>query len=215
VGQSWDSRLSHQAVSSGRERTRAERVRRIRKRTKFLQIRHLLWDGAAPESNRPSRGLHDRTGFEDQLGHRAHAAPRARVSLTRGLKKGAREEISSPALQRAHVAPPPGYPGTELKKGARGGDMVSPRATQTSRRRAVRRPGGHLGLGARAAAPRDQAKAGSMPSLVSCSATFSAKAPSGIRSQETTRYFLPYWEMAAPTSGSLSDCQNSTRTGDS
>jgi hypothetical protein len=31
--------------------------------------------GAAPESNRPSRGLHDRTGFEDQLGHRAHAAP--------------------------------------------------------------------------------------------------------------------------------------------
>src|SRR5262245_51579024 len=32
-------------------------------------------DGAAPESNRPSRGLHDRTGFEDQLGHRAHAAP--------------------------------------------------------------------------------------------------------------------------------------------
>src|SRR4029079_7191285 len=31
--------------------------------------------GAAPESNRPSRGLHDRTGFEDQLGHRARAAP--------------------------------------------------------------------------------------------------------------------------------------------
>ena len=70
-----------------------------------------------------------------------------------------------------------------------------------------------MGLGARAAAPRDQAKAGSMPSLVSCSATFSAKAPSGIRSQETTRYFLPYWEMAAPTSGSLSDCQNSVPEG--
>ncbi len=32
-------------------------------------------DGAAQESNLPSRGLHDRTGFEDQLGHRAHAAP--------------------------------------------------------------------------------------------------------------------------------------------
>ena len=31
--------------------------------------------GAAPESNRPSRGLHDRTSFEDPLGHRAHAAP--------------------------------------------------------------------------------------------------------------------------------------------
>jgi len=27
--------------------------------------------GAAPESNRPSRGLHDRTGFEDPLGHQA------------------------------------------------------------------------------------------------------------------------------------------------
>jgi len=32
-------------------------------------------NGAAQESNLPSRGLHDRTGFEDQLGHRAHAAP--------------------------------------------------------------------------------------------------------------------------------------------
>ncbi len=31
-----------------------------------------LWlNGAAPESNRPSRGLHDRTDFEDPLGHRA------------------------------------------------------------------------------------------------------------------------------------------------
>ena len=38
-------------------------------------------DGAAPESNRPSRGLHDRTGFEDQLGHRAHAAPALRLAL--------------------------------------------------------------------------------------------------------------------------------------
>ena len=32
-------------------------------------------NGAAQESNLPSRGLHDRTGFEDRLGHRAHAAP--------------------------------------------------------------------------------------------------------------------------------------------
>jgi len=36
-------------------------------------------DGAAPESNRPSRGLHDRTGFEDRLGHRARAAPALRL----------------------------------------------------------------------------------------------------------------------------------------
>ena len=28
-------------------------------------------NGAAPESNRASRGLHDLTGFEDRLGHRA------------------------------------------------------------------------------------------------------------------------------------------------
>jgi len=38
--------------------------------------RRVRFDGAAPESNRPSRGLHDRTGFEDLLGHRARAAPR-------------------------------------------------------------------------------------------------------------------------------------------
>ncbi len=43
----------------------------------FLGERAHGVNGAAPESNRPSRGLHDRTGFEDQLGHRAHAAPRA------------------------------------------------------------------------------------------------------------------------------------------
>ena len=36
-------------------------------------------DGAAQESNLPSRGLHDLTGFEDRLGHRARAAPRMRV----------------------------------------------------------------------------------------------------------------------------------------
>ena len=34
-----------------------------------------LAHGAAPESNRPSVGLPRRTGFEDRLGHRAHAAP--------------------------------------------------------------------------------------------------------------------------------------------
>ncbi len=35
----------------------------------------LTRNGAAQESNLPSRGLHDLTGFEDRLGHRAHAAP--------------------------------------------------------------------------------------------------------------------------------------------
>ena len=39
-----------------------------------------LWlDGAAQESNLPSRGLHDLTRFEDALGHRAHAAPEGTV----------------------------------------------------------------------------------------------------------------------------------------
>jgi hypothetical protein len=33
--------------------------------------------GAAQESNLPSLGLPDLTGFEDRLGHRAHAAPTA------------------------------------------------------------------------------------------------------------------------------------------
>ena len=54
----------------------------------FLGERAHGVNGAAPESNRPSRGLHDRTGFEDQLGHRAHAAPRAgyrSVADRRGL----------------------------------------------------------------------------------------------------------------------------------
>ena len=36
-------------------------------------------NGAAQESNLPSRGLHDLTGFEDRLGHRAHAAPTRRL----------------------------------------------------------------------------------------------------------------------------------------
>src|ERR1700751_4723139 len=36
-------------------------------------------NGAAPESNRPSVGLPRRTGFEDRLGHRTHAAPPASV----------------------------------------------------------------------------------------------------------------------------------------
>src|SRR5438552_578830 len=43
--------------------------------------RSAIWlNGAAQESNLPSRGLHDLTGFEDRLGHRARAAPRLSVS---------------------------------------------------------------------------------------------------------------------------------------
>src|SRR3954452_1078062 len=38
---------------------------------KFPAKTTISWNGAAPESDRPSRGLHDRTGFEDPLGHRA------------------------------------------------------------------------------------------------------------------------------------------------
>jgi len=51
---------------------------RQRSRQKSVRLRSLgrrresvFWlNGAAQESNLPSRGLHDRTGFEDQLGHR-------------------------------------------------------------------------------------------------------------------------------------------------
>ena len=46
------------------------------------------FNGAAPESNRPSRGLHDRTGFEDLLGHRARAAPGPPYIRVCGLTQG-------------------------------------------------------------------------------------------------------------------------------
>jgi hypothetical protein len=36
----------------------------------LLQNGHFLVNGAAQESNLPSRGLHDLTGFEDRLRHR-------------------------------------------------------------------------------------------------------------------------------------------------
>ena len=49
----------------------AERAARILART-GSELGEQVWlDGAAPESNRASRGLHDLTGFEDRLGHRA------------------------------------------------------------------------------------------------------------------------------------------------
>src|SRR5215471_12777918 len=40
------------------------------------EVRKSRASGAAQESNLPSLGLPDLTGFEDRLGHRAHAAPR-------------------------------------------------------------------------------------------------------------------------------------------
>jgi hypothetical protein len=64
-------------------------------------------DGAAPESNRPSRGLHDRTGFEDQLGHRARAAPGERLVGSGGVSAA---DLSGPQparLVRAVAKPRP------------------------------------------------------------------------------------------------------------
>jgi len=57
-------------------------------------------DGAASESNRPSVGLPHRTGFEDPLGHRAHAAPRQRLpvgEVEKGRPEKCRQGSTSPA----------------------------------------------------------------------------------------------------------------------
>src|SRR5206468_12885077 len=45
-------------------------------------------NGAAQDSNLPSLGLPDLTGFEDRLGHRAHAAPRIRLATRRPTEFG-------------------------------------------------------------------------------------------------------------------------------
>ena len=60
-------------------------------RVKLAWMLRNPFDGAAPESNRPSVGLPHRTGFEDLLGHRAHAAPRTRlpVALLAGSRRRA------------------------------------------------------------------------------------------------------------------------------
>ncbi len=42
------------------------------------------WDGAAQESNLPSRGLHDRTGFEDRSVNRMVGAEMGRMEALRG-----------------------------------------------------------------------------------------------------------------------------------
>src|SRR6266550_2212031 len=67
-------------------------LRRARRCPRFLaQPCDLSWNGAAPESNRPSVGLPRLTDFEDRLGHRARAAPRAR-------------NLAAAATQDTHVA---------------------------------------------------------------------------------------------------------------
>ena len=69
---SYTSRLT--AVARGAQPGRSLLTTKCRNR---LSLGRLAFaapcdrNGAAPESNRPSRGLHDRTGFEDPLGHRA------------------------------------------------------------------------------------------------------------------------------------------------
>src|SRR6185503_14006263 len=52
--------------------------------------------GAAPESNRPSRGLHDRTGFEDS----ASAAERSDLRLLRAsMRAWERDDLGDVALE--------------------------------------------------------------------------------------------------------------------
>jgi hypothetical protein len=75
------ARAGRAPVREGFRRPPAASVRRARRHLgrrgghESVVARRFVLYGAAQESNLPSRGLHDRTGFEDQLGHRAHAAP--------------------------------------------------------------------------------------------------------------------------------------------
>jgi hypothetical protein len=65
---------------------------------KPLKCRQFLGNGAAQESNLPSVGLPRLTGFEDRVGHRARAAPRARVPATAGQRQF-RERAGATALR--------------------------------------------------------------------------------------------------------------------
>jgi hypothetical protein len=58
--------------------------------------------GAAPESNRPSRGLHDRTGFEDS----ASTAERSDLRLLRASVRASweRDDLGDVALEIRQVA---------------------------------------------------------------------------------------------------------------
>src|SRR5213596_438265 len=58
-------------------------------------------DGAAQESNLPSLGLPDLTGFEDRLGHRARAAPRRGYHCRRGILS---RRVALPTRPRAPYA---------------------------------------------------------------------------------------------------------------
>ena len=64
-----------QAVSSGLERTNSGGPNQRANRAQFGHMQRFPCHGAAQESNLPSLGLPDLTGFEDRLGHRARAAP--------------------------------------------------------------------------------------------------------------------------------------------
>jgi hypothetical protein len=60
----------------------SQRYRKVYPGRPAIRLGKRDWaDGAAPESNRPSVGLPRRTGFEDRLGHRTHAAPPASVVI--------------------------------------------------------------------------------------------------------------------------------------
>ena len=78
-------------------------------------------NGAAPESNRPSVGLPHRTGFEDLLGHRAHAAPRLRLPAARDRGIVPKPE-PVPTIARGPPAPDRARRrGRAARRGVRGG----------------------------------------------------------------------------------------------
>ena len=88
------------------------------------------WNGAAQESNLPSLGLPDLTGFEDRLGHRAHAAP------PRSVAPGAFVYFSWPAPGRCFRREP-------AVRRAGGASPTSPKCScPNPRRRAGRSVGG-------------------------------------------------------------------------
>jgi len=65
-------------------------------------------DGAAPESNRPSRGLHDRTGFEDPLGHQAPPLRSERTELLvvrEVVRRRATLSVATPRFARRPASP--------------------------------------------------------------------------------------------------------------
>jgi hypothetical protein len=102
--------LTPQAVLSGLER-KAVRVKGGVARARRLQHTPQSWlNGAAPESNRASRGLHDLTGFEDRLGHRAR--PLRSNATASGVEKGRPGGNAAKRGREPHprdVNPTPGF----------------------------------------------------------------------------------------------------------